>query len=64
LLPPFDSSSERGHRLELDSGVQRFAAHRFYFRERMWISRHHFSLELNDHDDTGNAGVKRHGDTV
>jgi GNAT superfamily N-acetyltransferase len=33
-------------RLELDSGVQRFAAHRFYLRHRMIISCHHFSLEL------------------
>jgi GNAT superfamily N-acetyltransferase len=33
-------------RLELDSGVQRFAAHRFYLRHRMSISCHHFSLEL------------------
>jgi GNAT superfamily N-acetyltransferase len=34
------------NRLELDSGVQRFAAHRFYLRHRMFISCHHFSLEL------------------
>ncbi len=33
-------------RLELDSGVQRFAAHRFYLTKRMSISSHHFSLEL------------------
>jgi len=33
-------------RLELDSGVQRFAAHRFYLAKRMIISSHHFSLEL------------------
>ncbi|HEY1583397.1 MAG TPA: GNAT family N-acetyltransferase [Chthoniobacterales bacterium] len=33
-------------RLELDSGVQRFAAHRFYLTKRMQISSHHFSLEL------------------
>ncbi len=33
-------------RLELDSGVQRFAAHRFYLRQRMFISCHHFSLDL------------------
>jgi GNAT superfamily N-acetyltransferase len=51
-------------RLELDSGVQRFAAHRFYLRQRMWISCHHFSLDLKDRNDTGKAGVKRHGDTV
>ena len=30
----------------LDSGVQRFDAHRFYFRERMHISAYHFSLKL------------------
>ncbi len=30
----------------LDSGVQRFAAHRFYFRHKMIISSHHFSLKL------------------
>lgn len=33
-------------RLELDSGVQRFHAHRFYLRERMIISSHHFSKQL------------------
>lgn len=32
--------------LELDSGVQRFDAHRFYFRQRMSISSYHFSREL------------------
>jgi GNAT superfamily N-acetyltransferase len=32
--------------LELDSGVQRFDAHRFYFRERMKISSYHFTLPL------------------
>ena len=30
----------------LDSGVQRFEAHRFYLRERMIISAHHFSMNL------------------
>jgi GNAT superfamily N-acetyltransferase len=34
-------------KLELDSGVQRFAAHRFYLTKRMIISSHHFSLELD-----------------
>jgi GNAT superfamily N-acetyltransferase len=34
--------------LQLDSGVQRFDAHRFYLRERMVISSHHFSLPLAD----------------
>jgi GNAT superfamily N-acetyltransferase len=38
--------AEGCQRLELDSGVQRFAAHRFYLRHRMEISCHHFSLEL------------------
>ena len=32
--------------LTLDSGVQRHDAHRFYFRERMHISSHHFSITL------------------
>jgi GNAT superfamily N-acetyltransferase len=32
--------------LHLDSGVQRFAAHRFYLRERMAITSHHFALKL------------------
>ncbi len=30
----------------LDSGVQRFGAHRFYLRKRMDITAHHFSLKL------------------
>lgn len=30
--------------LHLDSGVQRFAAHRFYLREGFIISAHHFSI--------------------
>lgn len=33
-------------RLDLDSGVQRFDAHRFYLRERMNIDAHHFSQHL------------------
>ncbi len=33
-------------RLELDSGVRRFNAHRFYLRKRMDISSHHFTLKL------------------
>jgi GNAT superfamily N-acetyltransferase len=32
--------------LELDSGVQRFDAHRFYFRERMHVSAYHFVVPL------------------
>ena len=33
--------------LELDSGVQRFAAHRFYLLKRMSIVSHHFALKLD-----------------
>lgn len=33
--------------LELDSGVQRFGAHRFYLRRRMDIVSHHFRRGLN-----------------
>lgn len=32
--------------LDLDSGVQRHDAHRFYFRERMHVSSHHFTKHL------------------
>lgn len=32
--------------LHLDSGVQRFDAHRFYLLKRMRITAHHFALEL------------------
>src|ERR1043166_3383907 len=32
--------------LELDSGVQRFDAHRFYFSKRMTISSYHFRIKL------------------
>jgi GNAT superfamily N-acetyltransferase len=34
--------------LHLDSGVQRFDAHRFYLRNRMKIASHHFSLRLRE----------------
>ena len=33
--------------LTLDSGVQRFAAHRFYLNHGMDITAHHFQLKLN-----------------
>ncbi|MBV9468708.1 MAG: GNAT family N-acetyltransferase [Abitibacteriaceae bacterium] len=33
--------------LHLDSGVQRFDAHRFYLRKRMSINCHHFALPLS-----------------
>jgi GNAT superfamily N-acetyltransferase len=32
--------------LTLDSGVQRFAAHRFYLNHRMEITSHHFTLKF------------------
>lgn len=32
--------------IDLDSGVQRFNAHRFYLRNKMNILSHHFSLEI------------------
>lgn len=35
------------HSIDLDSGVQRYAAHRFYLRERMNITAHHFSRQLD-----------------
>lgn len=42
-----DRAKEAGcHQFELDSGVQRCAAHRFYFSQRMSISCYHFSLPL------------------
>ena len=35
--------------LDLDSGVQRFDAHRFYLRERMAITSHHFAKAIRPH---------------
>jgi GNAT superfamily N-acetyltransferase len=35
-------------KFQLDSGVQRFSAHRFYLRKRMEIASHHFSLNLSE----------------
>ena len=32
--------------LHLDSGVQRFGAHRFYLREGMDITSHHFAMKV------------------
>ena len=40
-------AKEQGcEQLHLDSGVQRFDAHRFYLNKRMIIVCHHFSLDL------------------
>ncbi len=42
-----DHAKEKGcDYLTLDSGVQRFAAHRFYLNRGMDISAHHFQLKL------------------
>ena len=38
--------TENCENLQLDSGVQRFSAHRFYLRKRMEIRSHHFSVNL------------------
>ena len=38
--------AQKCQHLELDSGVQRFDAHRFYLMKRMSISSHHFTLKL------------------
>jgi GNAT superfamily N-acetyltransferase len=38
--------TENCQQLTLDSGVQRFAAHRFYLHQRMEITSHHFTLKL------------------
>lgn len=41
-----EARRERCEQFELDSGVHRFAAHRFYLTKRMSISSHHFALKL------------------
>lgn len=38
---------ERCDQFHLDSGVQRFGAHRFYLQQRMDITSHHFAMKLN-----------------
>jgi GNAT superfamily N-acetyltransferase len=40
--------AEQCAQFHLDSGVQRFAAHRFYLHKRMIIECHHFALRLTD----------------
>jgi len=42
------AKQEKCDQFHLDSGVQRFAAHRFYLHKRMIIEAHHFGLKLND----------------
>ena len=41
------AKAEGCDQFHLDSGVQRFAAHRFYLLKRMSIDCHHFGLKLN-----------------
>lgn len=41
-----EARREKCNELTLDSGVQRFDAHRFYLAKRLKIASHHFSLEL------------------
>jgi len=40
------AKSDQLDELHLDSGVQRFDAHRFYLAQRLRISAHHFVIEL------------------
>lgn len=41
-------ATEHGiQQIHLDSGVQRFAAHKFYLREGFAIASHHFSLHVD-----------------
>lgn len=42
------AKTEGCDQFHLDSGVQRFAAHRFYLNRRMFIEGHHFSLRFHD----------------
>jgi GNAT superfamily N-acetyltransferase len=42
-----EARREKCQQMVLDSGVQRFAAHRFYLRHGMNIEAHHFVLELD-----------------
>lgn len=44
-----DEARQNGcENFELDSGVQRFDAHRFYFRKRMKIAAYHFTLGIEE----------------
>jgi GNAT superfamily N-acetyltransferase len=42
------AKKENCDQFHLDSGVQRFAAHRFYLIKRMFIEAHHFGLKLSE----------------
>jgi GNAT superfamily N-acetyltransferase len=41
-----EARADRCETIELDSGVQRFDAHRFYFSKRMSISSYHFRSKV------------------
>lgn len=41
-----EATDNKCSQLHLDSGVQRFDAHKFYLSKNMKISSHHFSIEL------------------
>ena len=43
-----EAKRERCERIHLDSGVQRFATHRFYFARGMHIAAYHFALALDE----------------
>ncbi|MFH1552992.1 MAG: GNAT family N-acetyltransferase [Candidatus Omnitrophota bacterium] len=45
-LMEFAKKNECGQ-FHLDSGVQRFLAHRFYFRKALTISGYHFEVKLD-----------------
>ena len=42
-----EAKAQHCKELHLDSGVQRFDAHRFYLKNQMMIRSHHFVMELN-----------------
>jgi len=50
LLNELEQRAHAAHctMVDLDSGVQRFDAHRFYLRQRFNITKHHFSKTLTE----------------
>jgi GNAT superfamily N-acetyltransferase len=42
------AKKEKCKNIQLDSGVHRFDAHRFYLRKRMMITAHHFGISLSE----------------
>ncbi len=45
-----EANAHECQQLELDSGVQRFEAHHFYFTKRMKIASYHFSIKMSSAD--------------